>query len=78
MKISDYVKQTKESLPDELADQLLQNGSIWTNAACYGYCIKALENAGYSKKETDRIIHSLHSAFEEYMVEEAEDIWMNH
>lgn len=75
MKISDYVKQTKENMPEKLADLLLQEASIWTNDACYGYCIKALENAGYSKQEIDRIIHFLHSAFEDYMVEEAEDIW---
>lgn len=78
MKVADYVKQTKETMPEKLADILLQDASIWTNDACYGYCIKAMENAGYSREEIDKLIHYLHSTFEELMVEEAEKYWTNY
>lgn len=75
MKITEYIQKNKETLPPALAEILLQNGSIWTNDACYGYCIQAMENAGFSRKKIIDMIHYLHSAFDELTVEEAEKKW---
>ena len=52
--------------------------SIWSNDACYGYMIIAMRNAGYKEKDIDTMIRYLHSAFEEYLVEEAEKEWINY
>lgn len=77
MKIAEYIEKNKAALPPALAEILLQDGSIWTNDACYGYCIAAMENAGFPRKKIIEMIHHLHSAFDEYTVEEAEKKWIN-
>lgn len=75
MKILEFVKKNEETLPKELAEILISSESIWSNDACYGYCITAMQNAGYSRDEIIKMIHFLHSAFEEYTPEEAEIKW---
>lgn len=47
MKIAEYIDKNVSGLPSELADILLQGESVWTNDACYGYCIIAMKNAGF-------------------------------
>lgn len=77
MKVSKYYEKNKETLPEELAEILNNEQSIWTNDAAYGYCISAMEAAGYSSQEISDMIHYLHSAFDNYTVEEAEKKWQN-
>lgn len=75
MKVSTHIKNMKEAMPPDLADLLLSETSIWTNEACYGYCIEALENAGYAREQIDEILHHLHNAFDSMGVEDAEAKW---
>ena len=75
MKVATYVKNTKASLPAELAELLLNEASIWTNDACYGYVIAAMEYAGYSREQIIEVTQHLQSCFEELSVEEAEAKW---
>lgn len=77
MKIAEYMQKNADALPQELANILTQETSIWTNDACYGYCIIALKAAGCTKKKINEVLHCLHLAFDEYTVEEAEKKWMN-
>lgn len=77
MKIAEYIEKNKETLPPALAEILMQEGSIWTNNACYGYCVQAMENAGFSRKDIIHMVHHLHSAFDEMTVEEAEKKWVS-
>ena len=78
MKVAEYIQKNKEAMPLELAEMLTQETRIWSNDACYGYVIIAMRNAGYKEKDIDTMIRYLHSAFEEYMVEEAEKEWINY
>ena len=78
MKVAEYIQKNKEAMPAELAEMLSQETSIWSNDACYGYAIIAMRNAGYKEKEIDTLIRYLHSAFEEYAVEEAEKEWIKY
>ena len=78
MKVAEYIQKNKEAMPPELAEMLTQETIIWSNDACYGYVIIAMRNAGYKEKDIDTMIRYLHSAFEEYMVEEAEKEWINY
>lgn len=78
MKVSEYIQKNKENVPAELAEILLQETSIWKNEACYGYVIVAMENAGYSREDINKLFNYLHSAFEEYTVEEAEKKWFEY
>ena len=78
MKVAEYIQKNKEAMPPELAEMLTQETSIWSNDACNGYMIIAMRNAGYKEKDIDTMIRYLHSAFEEYLVEEAEKEWINY
>ena len=78
MKIAEYMEKNINALPEKLADILLQSTSIWSNDACYGYIIVAMENAGYPREEIIKMFNYLHSAFEEYTVEEAEKKWVEY
>lgn len=77
MKIAEYIEKNKEVLPPALAELLLQDGSIWTNDACYGYCIHAMESAGFPRNKIVEMIHYLHSSFDLMTVEEAEKKWVD-
>lgn len=77
MKVAEYVKKNQEALPPELSELLLQEQSVWTNDACYGYCIQAMENAGFKEERIMEVIRCLHSAFDMLTVEEAEKKWVN-
>ena len=75
MKIKKYLDDCNENLPPELAEILISEGSIWTNEACYGYCVSAMKAAGLKKSTIDKMIHCLHNAFDTMGVEEAEEFW---
>lgn len=75
MKIEKYLNDCKENLPPELAKILISEGSIWTNEACYGYCVSAMNAAGLKRQTIDKMIHCLHNAFDTMGVEEAEEFW---
>ena len=77
MKIREFLDQNREALPTELAELLENEHSVWSNDACYGYCIEAMRNAGYGRDEIGKLLPYLHSAFEDYSVEDAETIWHN-
>ncbi len=77
MKVAEYIKKTQE-LPAEVAELILSETSIWTNDACYGYCIIALRAAGFSADQIDEVLHFLHLAFDDYGVEEAEKKWIHY
>lgn len=75
MKVAEYLKKNEAVLPKELAELLAQETNIWTNDACYGYCIRAMENAGFERPAIERMRLYLRSAFDELTVEEAESVW---
>ena len=77
MKVADYVKKNKGALPPELAEMVLSETSIWTNDACYGYCIEAMEKADVDRETITKVVRGLHQAFDELTVEEAERKWVS-
>lgn len=76
MKIAEYVKKNDAVLPKELAELLVEETSIWTNEACYGYCLVAMEKAGLDRATIEKVRRGLHDAFDELTVEEAERKWV--
>lgn len=76
MKIKEFIDKNVATLPPRLADIIVNEHSIWTNDACYGYTIVAMRNAGYDEDKITELMRYLHSAFEEYTVEEAEQEWI--
>ena len=74
MKVVEFLKKN-EVLPKELADLLTQETSIWTNSACLGYCIRAMENAGFDEEHIKSAVRGMHQAFDELTEEEAEEVY---
>ena len=75
MKVAEYMGRNESALPKELAELLAHETSIWTNDACYGYCIRAMEKAGFERKVIEKVRSCLHDALDELTVEEAESVW---
>lgn len=50
----------------------------WSNAACLGYAIRAMEGAGLSPDAIQQVIDKLEQTFGELTVQEAEKIWYEH
>lgn len=74
MTVKDYIEKNKV-LPDGLQETLLEQTNIWTNEACRGYVIKALERMEKPKEEITKVISSLNAVFDELSIEEAEQAW---
>ena len=78
MKIAQYIKKNAEKLPPKLAELLTEETSIWTNEACCGYCVAAMESAGFRRDQIIEMMIHLSHAFDEISVEEAERVWINY
>ncbi len=62
------------SLKDTMADVV----SIWSNDACSGYCIDALQHAGYSREQIREVLAELQASFNGISVEEAERLYIEY
>ena len=59
-----------------LGSEVLDMVSVWSNEACYGYCLAAMEKAGVDRATIEKVRRGLHEAFDELTVEEAERKWV--
>lgn len=50
----------------------------WSNAACIGYAIQAMEGAGLPPDKIQQVLDELERAFDELTVQEAEKICYEH
>ena len=74
MNVAEFVKKLEE-VPKDFAEELMGVQPIWTNAACRGYMIAALENVGVDREGIINMMRGLGQAFEELSVEAAEQKW---
>lgn len=73
MLLTKYIEdQKKSNMPEELKNTLLQSTSIWTNGACYGYIIMAMEDAGCSKELIGKVLRHARDVMDFVTPEEAE------
>ena len=49
----------------------------WSNGACRGYVIYAMENSGFSPEDIKRVVGELHYVFDMCSIEEAEQHYQN-
>lgn len=49
----------------------------WSNGACRGYVIYAMENCGFSPEDIRRVVSELHYVFDIKTLEEAEEHYQN-
>ena len=51
---------------------------IWSNNACIGYCIIAMENAGFDQKQIQAVVDKFGEAFDWTTLNEAERKYYAH
>ena len=54
---------------------ILSHDDPWSNAACTGYCLLAMQRAGLDEKTIEKVLHELHWAFDDTSVQQAEKIY---
>lgn len=75
MRVAEYIGRNESTLPKELAELLAHETSIWTNEACLGYLVRAMEIAGFDEEHIRSAVRGMHQAFDELTEEEAEALW---
>ena len=76
MKLQKYLDDMKRAnMPEELRQTLMAGASVWTNDACYGYIIMAMEDAGFSPADIDKVLHFARDAMDFVEPEKAEARW---
>ena len=75
MTIHEYLN----SLPDlktvngkSLRDAMSETMDIWSNNACIGYCLDAMERAGVSEVQCAEVLQNLWTSFDTMTIDEAE------
>lgn len=74
MKVAEFLKKN-ELLTKEAAEFLNEVLSIWSNDACCGYMVRAMEIAGFDEEHIRSAVRGMHQAFDELTEEEAEALW---
>lgn len=54
-----------------IAEAMRTTTHIWDNNACRGYCIAALQGAGYSRGQIKEVLRELAAAFDEISIDDA-------
>lgn len=49
----------------------------WSNGACRGYAIWAMENCGFSSDDIQRVVSELHYVFDFKAIDEADEHYRN-
>ena len=67
----------RASTPSFIRMMVLTLYEEWSNNACRGYVIKAMENCGFHAKEIQQVLIELYEVFDFCAVEEAADYFEN-
>ena len=68
---SDELKTDKQGF----TDVMMESARIWSNNACRGYCIDAMQRAGYSREQIADALRCLNASFHSLTTEEAEQVY---
>lgn len=74
MTVAELLEKNKV-LPREQAEFLTEMLSIWSNDACLGYCIRAMEIAGFDEEHIRSAVRGMYQAFDELTEEEAVEVY---
>lgn len=59
----------------DLPERLRALDGTWSNDACRGYMIAALQDCGQSREGIQQALSCLHEVFDQITVEEAKQLW---
>lgn len=70
------IQQFKENCKDEKAFAFLSvDTEIWSNDACLGYVIKALQQLNYSDTDIEKIVNGIKDGFDWLSVDKAAEVY---
>ena len=61
--------------PDGMVNMYLDMTDVWSNGACLGYVIQAMENLGYFGEDITAVQSEIIRLFDDVSVDEAEEIY---
>ena len=61
--IADTRKMIDRTSGGSLFDTLIDSAEIWDNDTCKGYCILAMEGAGYSREQIRDVLRQFSNVF---------------
>lgn len=70
--IADTKKMINKATGGSLFDELIDNMHIWNNDACKGYCIMAMEDAGYNREQIRDVLRQFPAVFDFVSQDQAE------
>ena len=60
-----------------LSDAMQETVEIWSNDACMGYCVAAMQAAGYGKTQITQVLREMGGLFDSCTLSEAEQEYIN-
>lgn len=78
MTINEYLKglpDVKSSNGQPMREVIADAVSIWSNDSCKGYCVLAMQQAGFNREQIESVLMELRLAFDEISVAEAEQAY---
>lgn len=73
MLLTKYIENfEKANMPQDLKKIMLEKASVWTNDACYGYIIMAMEDAGCQPELIGKVLRCARDAMDYATPEDAE------
>ena len=70
-RIADTKSMINKTDGSNRCDTLIDNAEIWNNDACKGYCILAMEDAGYNREQIREVLQKMTAAFDDISIDDA-------
>lgn len=70
-KYLDSLPELKNDVGANIREALIKTVHIWSNDACKGYCMAAMESAGFTREQIKDVLAALDRSFDEMTIEEA-------
>lgn len=71
MTVKEFLTDLQDTGNEAFAEQMQNTVHVWNNNACRGYCVAALQKAGYTREQIAGVLDELTAAFEEISVDDA-------
>ena len=71
MTVKEFLTDLQDTGNEDFAEKMQNTVHVWNNNACRGYCVAALQKAGYTREQIAAVSEELTAAFEEISVDDA-------
>ena len=71
MTIKDFLAGLQTTGNKEFAEEMQNTLDVWNNNTCKGYCIAAMQAAGYTREQIAGVLQAMTAAFNDISVDDA-------